>query len=353
MVEPTSVDCLIIGAGMAGLSAAHRLRSHGCSIALLDKGRGVGGRLATRWREREAGGRAYFDHGAQFFTVRSPIFQSFVEQWQRDGLVREWSRGFAGASTEPHLDGHARYVVEGGMNALARHLASSLPVSTGTQVTAIRPIAPQGTQTEGMKLDGRGGWAVDLASGETWTTPALLLTPPVPQSLDLLAAGSTDLPELERESLRAIKYDPCLALLVELDRPSRLPDPGALQWRGEPIAWIGDNHRKGISAEIFTVTIHASPSFSRTHWETPSEWVAAQLLEAAADWMAPESVQHWQLHRWRYSHPLEPFPAPCLRLDHPAPLLFAGDAFGQPRVEGAFLSGYAAANALLGLDPTV
>lgn len=336
--HPT-VDCLIIGAGMAGLSAAHRLQSQGLAVALLDKGRGVGGRLATRWRERAEGGRAYFDHGAQFFTVRSPLFQSFVDRWRDEGLVREWSRGFAGAASDSHLDGHPRYVVEGGMNALARRLASPLPVFTGTQVTAI----------EG---DGEAGWSVHLATGETRTAPAVLLTPPVPQSLQLLAAGSTVLPAVEEQRLRAVAYDPCLALLVELDRPSRLPDPGALQWRQEPISWIGDNHRKGLSAEIVTVTIHAGPAYSRTHWETPPEVVAEELLLAAGQWFDRDAVRHWQLHRWRYSQPVEPIPAPFLRVDQPAPLLFAGDAFGQPRVEGAFLSGYAAANALLGLGPT-
>ena len=107
-----------------------------------------------------------------------------------------------------------------------------------------------------------------------------------------------------------------------------------------------------IPRPTVTVTIHAGPTYSRTHWETPPEVVAEELLLAAGQWFDRDAVQHWQLHRWRYSQPIEPFPAPFLRVDQPAPLLFAGDAFGQPRVEGAFLSGYAAANALLGPGPT-
>ena len=191
------VDCLIIGAGMAGLAAAHRLQSQGLAVALLDKGRGVGGRLATRWRERDGGNRAYFDHGAQFFTVRTPLFQSFVDRWRQEGLVREWSRGFAGATTESHPDGHPRYVVEGGMNALARHLASPLPVFTGTQVTAI-----QG--------EGAAGWSVHLATGETWAAPALLLTPPVPPTprLRIDRAASRGRATARRHCLRSL---PCPA----------------------------------------------------------------------------------------------------------------------------------------------
>jgi hypothetical protein len=55
----------------------------------------------------------------------------------------------------------------------------------------------------------------------------------------------------------------------------------------------------------------------------------------------------WQVHRWRYSRPVVAHPEACLFTQEPALLAFAGDAFGTPRVEGAFLSGRAAAQALL------
>jgi renalase len=47
-------------------------------VLVLDKGRGVGGRLATRVFER---GR--FDHGAQRYTARTPEFQVLVDEWIR------------------------------------------------------------------------------------------------------------------------------------------------------------------------------------------------------------------------------------------------------------------------------
>jgi hypothetical protein len=325
-------DCLIIGAGMAGLTAARALQSNGCKAAVFDKGRGAGGRLATRWSENEAGERAFYDHGAQFFTVRDAAFQTQVDDWLARGLVKEWARGFAGASGQPQHDGHPRYCAVNGMNSLARDLALSLAVTTNAQVVSISPR--------------ENGWRVTTASGENHTATSLLLTPPVEQSLALLDAGATLLADKTRAALERISYDPCFALLVELDAPSRLPEPGALQLRNEPIAWIGDNHRKGISPDAFTVTLHAGPEFTREHWDAPHEVIAQKLLHAASEWLRVP-VKRWQVHRWRYSQPVVTHPESCLLTHAPAPLAFAGDAFGTSRVEGAFLSGRAAAQALL------
>jgi renalase len=134
--------------------------------------------------------------------------------------------------------------------------------------------------------------------------------------------------------------------MAELETPSGLPEPGAVQLRGEPLGWIGDNHRKGISPNAFTVTLHAGPEFTREHWDAPHELIAQKLLQAASDWLR-SPVKSWQVQRWRYSQPVVTHPEPCLLVNAPAPLVFAGDAFGTPRIEGAFLSGRAAAQTLL------
>lgn len=327
-----SISCAIVGAGITGLMAARELQSHGVKVIVIDKGRSVGGRMATRWIEIEGNEKGFFDHGAQFFTVRDPRFQSFVDEWISAGLVREWARGFAQSDGLPHHDRHPRYCGTAGMNAIARHLATGLDVRVNTKVESLTRQAEQ--------------WSLALESGAAIQTDALLLTPPVPQSLALLDAGDCSLPDVARDALERLTYDPCFAVMAVLDAPARLPEPGALQLQQEPIAWIADNHRKGISPEAFTVTIHAGPEFTHQHWDSPSEIVARKLLHAASDWLrAP--VKRWQVHRWRYSQPRLTHPAACLFVNDVAPLIFAGDAFGAPRVEGAALSGLAAAAALL------
>jgi len=128
-------DVLIVGAGLSGLAAARALRDHGVSTIVLDKGRGVGGRMATR-RLSEG---AIADHGAQFFTARDPRFSTLVEQWLRAGEASEWSRGF----DEP-FDGHPRYRGVRSMNALAKQLATGLDVRLQVRVQRVHRRAGRG-----------------------------------------------------------------------------------------------------------------------------------------------------------------------------------------------------------------
>jgi predicted NAD/FAD-dependent oxidoreductase len=73
------------------------------------------------------------------------------------------------------------------------------------------------------------------------------------------------------------------------------------------------------------------------------------LLAAAADWLGA-GVRTFQVHGWRYSQPKFRDTEPCVLVNHAPPLALAGDAFGGGGVEGAALSGRAAAQAILALE---
>jgi renalase len=309
-------SCLIIGAGMAGLTAAGVLQASGWEVALLDKGRGVGGRMATRQI-----GESRFDHGAQFFTVRDARFREAVDRWELAGWVAPWF-------TE---GGHVRYRAAGGMNALAKHLAQPLNVRIETKVELVEPVDE--------------GWLVITEKGENLRASTLLLTPPAHQSIVLLASCADRLPSEITSALNCVDYDPCFALLVTIDGPDRVPPPGYVRLDRGPIEWIADNTQKGVSTGTAALTIHARADFSRNHLESPKEDVARFLLEAAEPWLGGR-INAWQLHRWSYSRPVAVGGPMYLFSDQPARLVIAGDAFGGPNVEGAFLSGLAAAERL-------
>lgn len=324
-----SNSCVIVGAGISGLLAARELRVAGWRVTVLDKGRGVGGRMATR-----RVGDATFDHGAQFFTVRGERFQSLVEEWQDAGVVSEWSRGFADAEGESNEDGHPRYRGADGMTSIPKYLASGLDVRTGERVEEIRADD--------------GGWGVVCESGTMVSGGALLLTAPVPQSLELLESGGFALPEDALGQLRGISYDPCVAVMAVLDGAAAVPEPGGMQIRGEPLDWISDNQSKGIS-ETPGITIHAGPQWSRDHYDEDDDSLSRSILSFAEERLGGfgANVVETSVARWRYSWVTNSHPDSCLVANEDPPLVFAGDAFGPAKVEGAALSGLAAADALL------
>ncbi|MEZ5236972.1 MAG: FAD-dependent oxidoreductase [Acidimicrobiales bacterium] len=265
------------------------------------------------------------DHGAQFFTVRSDTFGEFVRRAGEAGLAYEWCRGFN------EVDGYPRYAVRGGMAALGSWLADGLDVRTATAVGAIRP------------QDGGGArFAVELVGGGSVTARSVLLTPPVPLSGALLAAGGIALDP----ALAAITYHRVLALLVCLDRPSGVAAPGGHQSEEGPFSFIGDNHQKGISEEV-TVTFHTNHRLSAQHWDDPDDELTARLLGWAEPWLAGATPLAVELVRWAHSGPLQPWPEAVATVREG--LLLAGDAFAGPKVEGAYLSGWAAGAALLEL----
>jgi predicted NAD/FAD-dependent oxidoreductase len=132
--------------------------------------------------------------------------------------------------------------------------------------------------------------------------------------------------------------------MAVLDGPARIPPPGGLAPTEGPVAWIADNRLKGVSATP-AVTIHATAAFSLIHWDRDRQESGRELLRAAEAWLGSNVVE-FQVHGWRYSKPLHVEQSTSLSLCESPGLLLAGDAFAGPRVEGAALSGWGAADIL-------
>ncbi len=320
-------DVLIIGAGMSGLTAARILTDAGKRVVVVDKGRNVGGRLATR---RIGEGQA--DHGAQFFTVRDSVFRTYVDRWIKDGLVFEWSRGWSDGSLVETRDGHPRYAVRGGMNALARVLAEGLDARPGVEISAVHRISD--------------GWQAEDINGRHFTAKALIMTAPAPQTLALLDAGKVPLEGEDRAALEAIRFEPCVTGMFLIDGEASLPQPGAIQRPGAQIAWIADNKRKGIASKTL-LTAQANPNYSRVLWDRRDDEIINSMRIDLMPFIGEKTrILEGEIKRWRYALPVQLHPEPTLIALNLPLLAFGGDAFGQPRMEGAFLSGWATGGAI-------
>ena len=308
---------IIVGAGLSGLMAARECDARGHEVIVFDKGRGVGGRLATR-RIKDA----TLDHGAQFFTVRSDEFQSRVDEWITAGVVREWCRGFS------EEDGHPRYVGTQGMTSIAKHLAIGLDVRLSTLVFSLSR--------------GDTDWVITTDDGVDHHADRVILTAPVPQSFSLMFGGGIEMPI----ELRNTDYDRTLGLLVTLDSNNHnVTSPGGMQFPDDVFSFIGDNAAKGIS-DAPALTFHANPEWSLANFDLSNREIHDALLEAATPWLGTTVVTSSEMKKWRFANPKKMWPDACW-VDDSGTLAIAGDAFAGPRVEGAALSGLAAARALL------
>ena len=145
-------------------------------------------------------------------------------------------------------------------------------------------------------------------------------------------------------SLEEIQYNRCIAVLALLAQPSQIPPPGCISLEDDSLAWLVDNHQKGISPHGYGITLQATPQFSAQYWDSDDAEIAYILLTAAADYLDSPLCQY-QVHRWRYSCPKTFYHEPYLALGE-LPLVMAGEAFVAPTVEGAVISAIAAAESI-------
>ena len=304
----------IIGAGMAGLACARRLADAGLAPVVFDKGRGIGGRLATR---REGPG-IQFDHGAQFVTARSDGFAALLAGMRAAGAAARWDDG----AEAPHVVGTP------GMSALAKHLARGLVVRQAAEVSTV--------------IRAGEGW--DLVVGaSTERFDRVVLTAPAPQVAALLGADHPLAAELA-----SVRLDPCLTLMAALDPASPRPFVSRSD-DADPLAWIAhDGSKPGRGASACWVA-QAGPAWSAAHLALEREAIVALMLPMLCERLGVPvgDVRHAAAHRWRYARVSVPLGRPFAR-DASGTLYAGGDWCLGPRVEAAWTSGDAIARALLG-----
>ncbi|MGB7999080.1 MAG: FAD-dependent oxidoreductase [Anaerobacillus sp.] len=315
------VDVAIVGGGITGILAARKLMEYGIDVLVMDKSKGVGGRLATR---RINGGRA--DHGAQFFTVRTEMFQQLVDQWEKNQWVSKWFG-----------ESHARYKATGGMNQLVKNLASEVPLHVLSKVERIEKKEE--------------GYLVIPEKGEQVWAKKILLTPPAPQSLQLLEASEVLMTVNATQTLQQIAFNPALVGLVTLKdgANTRLPLYGHQdQNLPEGIERVVDSHAKGISEESI-LSIYATADFSNFFYKKEDDVILTEMLHRLA-YLTPDVVVAKQLKRWRYAQADSVYPNRFLQVTEDEGIYVAGDAFlhhedqsGRTRIESAVMSGLSVA----------
>ncbi|QQE64844.1 hypothetical protein GFS31_15270 [Leptolyngbya sp. BL0902] len=366
-------DVIVVGAGISGITAAQRLAQAGCRVRVLDKSRGLGGRMATRrvTEPQGDGPTVAVDHGCRLIPWPSPPEESWLMPWIDQGLLQPWTptEFTLGADGSVALravqEGVAApyYSVSQGMSALAKAMATGLSIQRQSRVTQVWLTAA------GWRVD----WVNDAAgvaagSDPEATTPlearALVLALPAAQVIPILRAATARNAELTSfwAAAAAVTFDPVITVMAGYDSAIRADLSGvpanestAAGWMvwgdGHPVLrWVVLDSSKRPHPPYPVVVAHSTAAFAEAHFDAadlPS--VGQEILAAAA-----ASLGHWlaqptwmQVHRWRYGLVKQAHPANVLYTEAVPTLAGCGDWCGGVGLNEAVISGEAAAQRIL------
>ena len=297
----------IVGAGMAGLSCATRLAALGHDVALFDKGRGPGGRMATRRVEAD-GTMLRFDHGAQYFTARDPRFVEQVARWEREGVVARWDAAGADA-----------WVGTPAMNAPIKAMAGRHDVQFGTRIEQL--------------LRAGDGWQLDGEGAPDRRFDAVVVALPAEQAGPLLQPHASAMGNLADATSSA----PCWTIMAAFEQ--RLPsEQDSIRHHGA-IGWAARNNAKPGRGSAECWVVQASSDWSRAHLEDEATAVETALLDQLADAIGAPLPPRLAIsaHRWRFAR--SGSAGEEALWDAQQRIGVCGDWLIGPRVEAAYLSG--------------
>ncbi|BAY85624.1 FAD dependent oxidoreductase [Calothrix parasitica NIES-267] len=328
-------DIAVIGAGIAGLVCAQQLTQAGYPVIIIDKSRGVGGRLATRrLHDTKA------DHGTCYLKPKGEILQRLINLLVEKGDLEVWTDNLHVKNNSSSLVDNPQsslpYTAPEGMNVMAKFLAQGLEIHRGEHVKSIN-------------LDSHNQWSLNSETNKEFTVGAVVVAIPAPQAVMLLESGSGNfLDNNFLKELRSVEYYPALTVMSGYPDSIEQPEWKAITFKDNPeLGWIGLDSSKRKNPLQPHFVIHSSADFAEKNFESEDlQQVGREILENAAinvnlPWL--NNPQWMQVHRWRYAFPKTPLQQTCLPADTSSPLVFCGDWCGGNLVESAILSGIAAA----------
>lgn len=303
----------VVGAGMSGLTCARELMQHGVDVTVFDKGRGLGGRMATR----RADGGFQFDHGAQYLTPRSAAFTAMLEDAEAAGAVARWQR----EGKQP------AYVGVPGMTGLAKYLAHDLEIRKQTRIDRV--------------VCANNRWQLTWDTG-TEMFDRVVITTPAPQIGALLSDEDPF-----SGALATVTMDPCLTLMVGLSADVDLPFVSR-RTPDQDISWIVCDSAKPGRPDATCIVAQASRDWSIRHLELDRDVFAKRMLALLSDAIGGDPIAnpaYLSGHRWRYAFVSQPLAQPYLA-SADRTLFAGGDWCLGARAEDAWTSGQAIADAI-------
>ena len=366
----------ILGSGIAGSTAARKLADAGLKVSVFECGFGVGGRTSTR-TTRDAHHFA-FDHGAQYIgSPKTDAFKAALEEWRSSGYVKEWRGRVANVDSSGTIntdDGRGNtkslYVGYPAMNSICTNLLEHENIDITLQTRACATYSGDDckwtltSHDDGREL-GQFDW---LIGGDRLSATN--------NRADLRHASLSGF----KDEVKQIASVPILVLMLALDSPLDIPydgirfdeesgEFGLLGWMARDTSkpgrvrddgkecWVIQSGPKAAELVLASITEEEDFEKKRALVREKAKQIllndfraAIAKLSTSGDAPVPQIVSAVG-HRWSAAFPSVPASAQGREyfIDTDHRFIGCGDYMGKltGRIEGAYLSGNAAASALL------
>jgi renalase len=350
-------DVAIIGAGLSGIACGRALRVAGYTVCILDKSRGLGGRMATRRVDQPVDQQPVdqqpVDHGLRYWQPASAALKALTEELVDKGVLKPWlaiayeirQRGVL-TPIAPAINQPTRYGATAGMSAIAKSLLQDFTLGENWLA-----------QHKALSLSHQGShWQIECEAGQTVSAKRCVIAIPAPQAAELLQNCAVDAIDTDasgkladREdplanhlaeaiaALNTVTYFPCITVLAGYDSRHN-HDMGELDPKGWMVTdfagtstdWTGLDSSKRASSESPVIVIHSKATFAEQYIDAGDLQPAASVLLRAnarkfASWIA--QPEWFQIHRWCYAQVNEPYRGDCLAI---SPTLICGGDWCQP-----------------------
>ncbi|VXD25919.1 conserved hypothetical protein [Planktothrix serta PCC 8927] len=339
-------DVAVIGAGASGLTCAQQLQNAGYSVIVLDKSRGVGGRMATR---RIAGTRA--DHGVRYLEPQGEKLQQLIQYLKTseplENQLQLWTNTlyeFKENQLQPSTISQPYYIIPSGMSTVGKILAQGLNIRLSSRVESLT-ITPENTWQCQIELSDN-----NTELPHTVTAKSLVIAIPAPQASILIADSNIAVEPNFLDSIKSVEYAPCITVIAGYStaKQNNLPEWKAVNFSDDQILdWVGVDSSKRLNATQPIFVIQSNSNFAEQYLEASDlNAVAKKLIHQAANTLFPglDTPEWIQVHRWRYAFCQKPLSVSCLTTIIPLPLVCAGDWCGGNKIESALKSGTQAAH---------
>ena len=290
-------DVIIVGAGLAGSYLARKLHLRGQNTLIIEKSKGVGGRLSTK-----PVGSGLADYGCQYLSPKTEELSTLIQELETKKIIKK-SNLFENKSS---------YIAPYGMNKIPQYLSLGIKTLLNQKVESLKRK--------------RGEWKI-ITDSFSLRSNALILTMPINQVTELLKLNDAELKELPTS-----KYKSFFTLTLQSE--NQINPQAVSSIKNAP--WICNNLLKGIENKKNIYTINLTAEFSESLFilkKSEKDKILNNLLLN----IGFENYSHLRLHFWKYAFS-EDQNNTTNYFDKNKMLGICGDSFSVGQANGAIVS---------------